>query len=403
VVSIDGSTNRRSGKRQPWTANRRLESALDKVPADCGAAMELVGWALPSLLAEPIPSDSGRLAESSSPSSPRSPSSLLDLHLVQCDLPDLSVLHHLVHLKSLRIADCNVRDVPAREWTTGLTHLTRLQTLRLEALELDNAELHAIASSIGHVTDRISIGPLYNPRQFFSSLRTVVQECRCQTLELFGGGPKDSNLIHVVNGLLGRSKRPTKGSTINKLVVENFACSKALFGKLCRRLHHQSSTISGLRHFGVALARNSSQNSAPAVDLLPVVALLQSNTNLKGLSIDPSVQVDSPWRIPLLRAVQRNTHLEELNGFVMPVSKDVTWGDTGAAPEQQASEETRWSDQLAFCLELNRCGRRALDLPAVRANPAMLPHVLRHVLKRSSDPNVVLYFLKASHHHWQKC
>lgn len=395
VVSIEGSVYRLR-MRLPWTAgdHEQLECALATLPInEWGGAVQLVGWSLPRLMGS---------ARFDVPSV--SPNSLLELHLVHCDLPNLSMLNELRHLESLRITDCRVRDVPAREWKTCLANLTSLSTLCLEALELDNATLHSIATNIGHVTNRISIGPLYNPRQFFPSLPTVVQECRCHTLELFGGGRKDSNLVHVVNGL-GRSMRlqsaDNAGNKVRNMVVENFACSKGLFAKLIRRLHHHSSSEHGLRHFTFALPRDdaSAASQPPTMHLLPVVALLQSDTHLRGLHLDPPVQVDTKWRTPLLRAVQRNTHLIELTGLALLESNDVKRCDPAAKtlPQQrgQRANEAQWREEIAFWLELNRCGRRALDLPIVRSNPALWPHVLQNVLEVSNDPNVVLYFLKA--------
>jgi hypothetical protein len=399
VVSIESPTHRLRRKRKTWTAHHdrheHLVSALAALQLNECGALELVGWAIPRL--------EGTIGVGFLPTASSSSlsSSLLELHLVQCAMPDLSVLNELTQLEELRITDCHVRDVSAREWKTFLSTLTCLTTLRLEALELDNAALHSIASNIGHVTNRISIGPLYNLRQFFPSLRTIVQESRCRTLELYGGGPKDSNLIHVVNGL-GRLKRQQRGistgdasdNAVRTLVVENFACSQALFAKLCRRLHHHSSLENGwLRHFSFASARDGPSASSPhppTVDLLPVMALLQSNTRLESLCLDPPIQVDTQWHAPLLRAVQRSTHLEELDGFVLVEPDD----------EKRGANEARWREQIDFCLELNRCGRRALDLPSVRSNWALWPHVLHHALDRSNDPNVVLYFLKACLH-WQ--
>jgi hypothetical protein len=396
VVSLVSTAPRLRRKRTSWTAHhdhQHLVSALATLQACKCGGVELVGWVLPSLKDTIV---LGILPTASSLSS-----NLLELHLVQCAVPDLSVLKDLRHLETLRITDCNVRDVTAREWKTCLSTLTYLTTLRLEALELDNAALHSIASNVGHVITRISIGPLYNPRQFFPSLRTIVQESRCQTLELFGGGSKDSNLIHVVNGmgrLQGRQQHgistgDASGNAVQTLVVENFACSKALFAKLCRRLHHHSSLENGgLRHFSFALAQDgpsaSSSPHPPTVDLLPVVALLQSNTRLQSLCLDPPMKVDTQWHAPLLRAVQRNTHLEKLSGFVLREPDD----------ERRGAKEARWREQIDFCLKLNRCGRRALDLPSVHSNWALWPHVLHHALHRSNDPNVVLYFLKSCLH-----
>jgi hypothetical protein len=403
VVSIENTTHRPRRKRASsgtshHDRHQHLASALAKLQLNECGALELVGWALPSLQ-DAIGVGILPAASASSSMSSR----LLELHLVQCDVTDLSVLKDLWQLTSLRITDCHVRDVSAREWKTCLSTLKYLTTLRLEALELNNAALHSIASNIGHVTHRISIGPLYNPRQFFPSLRTIVQESRCRTLELFGGGPKDSNLIHVVNGLGRLKRRQQRGistgdasvNAVRTLVVENFACSKALFAKLCRRLHHHSSLENGwLRHFSFASAQDgpsaSSSPHPPTTDLLPVVALLQSNTRLESLCLDPPIQVDTQWHAPLLRSVQRNTHLQKLDGFVLRELED----------EKRGAKEARWSEQIDFCLDLNRCGRRALDLPSVRSNWALWPHVLHYALHRSSDPNVGLYFLKACLH-WQ--